>query len=112
MLILTKAVLAMMIGFIISVVFGLIFIPLLKKINVKQRVSSFLAKKHKEKNGTPTMGGLIFIIPTLVTCLILLKSPVGAKRLSLFLSPHSLEQELQLPEQPCVFFSDIVKTSQ
>lgn len=72
MLILTKAVLAMMIGFIISVVFGLVLIPLLRKINVKQSVSSFLAKRHKEKNGTPTMGGLIFIIPTLITCFILL----------------------------------------
>ena len=72
MLILAKAVLAMMIGFIISVVLGLIMIPLLRKTKVKQSVSVFLQKTHKEKNGTPTMGGLIFIIPTIVTCLILL----------------------------------------
>jgi phospho-N-acetylmuramoyl-pentapeptide-transferase len=31
-----------------------------------------LSDKHSKKNGTPTMGGLIFIIPTLVTSLILL----------------------------------------
>lgn len=72
MLILAKAMLAMMIGFVISVLFGLILIPLLKKINVKQTVSIFLSKKHKKKEGTPTMGGLIFIIPTLATILILL----------------------------------------
>ncbi len=72
MLILTKAVLAMMIGFILSVITGLIAIPLLRKLKIKQKVSIFLSKKHKEKNGTPTMGGIIFIIPTLVTVFILL----------------------------------------
>lgn len=72
MLILAKAMLAMMIGFVISALFGLILIPLLKKINAKQTVSIFLSKKHHKKEGTPTMGGLIFIIPTLVTILILL----------------------------------------
>ena len=71
MLVLTKAVLAMMIGFIIAVIFGLLAIPLLKKL-AQQRVSSYLEKKHKEKDGTPTMGGIIFIIPTLITVLILL----------------------------------------
>ena len=72
MLILTKAVLAMMIGFILSVIFGLFLIPLLKKINVKQNESTYLQKTHKDKVGTPTMGGLIFIIPTILTIFILL----------------------------------------
>lgn len=71
-LILAKAVLALMIGFIISVVFGFLLIPFLKKLKVKQQVSVFLAQKHKDKEGTPTMGGLIFIIPTIVTIMILL----------------------------------------
>lgn len=71
MLVLTKAVLAMMIGFIIAVIFGLVAIPFLKKI-ARQKVSSYLEKKHKEKDGTPTMGGIIFIIPTLITTFILL----------------------------------------
>lgn len=72
MLVLTKAILALMIGFIISVLFGFIFIPILKRKKVKQSVSVFLKDKHKEKEGTPTMGGLIFIIPTIITVLILL----------------------------------------
>ena len=71
MLVLTKAVLAMMIGFIIAVIFGLIAIPFLKRI-ARQKVSSYLEQKHKEKDGTPTMGGIIFIIPTLITTFILL----------------------------------------
>ena len=72
MLILAKAVLAMMIGFITAVIFGLVLIPFLKRIKVKQKVSLYLEKTHKSKDGTPTMGGLIFIIPTIITVIILL----------------------------------------
>ncbi len=71
MLVLTKAMLAMMIGFIIAVIFGLIAIPLLRRI-AKQKVSTYLEKKHHDKDGTPTMGGIIFIIPTIVATIILL----------------------------------------
>ena len=70
MLVMTKAVLALMIGFIVSVVIGLIAIPILKKINIKQVESTYLSKKHKEKSGTPTMGGIIFILSTLITMFI------------------------------------------
>ena len=38
---------------------------------VDQRLSIYLEERHKEKKGTPTMGGLIFIIPTIVTLLLL-----------------------------------------
>lgn len=69
---LTRGVLALMIGFIISIVVGVIIVPLLKKIKVKQTLSTYLFKKHKEKEGTPTMGGLIFIIPTIAAIVILL----------------------------------------
>ncbi len=71
MLVLTKAILALMIGFIIAVIFGLIAIPLLRRL-AKQKVSTYLEKKHHEKDGTPTMGGIIFIIPTIVATIILL----------------------------------------
>lgn len=67
----TKAVLAIMIGFIASVIIGLIVIPMLKK-NVKQVESTYLSKKHKEKAGTPTMGGIIFILSSLITMVILI----------------------------------------
>ena len=72
MLILAKSLLALMVSFIISVVFGLIAIPLLKRLKVKQRISIFLSKLHNQKNGVPTMGGIIFIIPTIVSIIILI----------------------------------------
>lgn len=71
MLVMTKAVLAIMIGFIVSVIIGLIVIPMLKK-KVKQVESTYLSKKHKEKSGTPTMGGIIFILSSLITMAILI----------------------------------------
>ena len=72
MLILAKSMLAMMLGFVLSILCGLILIPILKKSKVSQSVSIFLKKSHSTKDGTPTMGGLIFIIPTLITIIILL----------------------------------------
>ncbi len=72
MLILTKSVLAMMIGFVLTAIFGLLIIPVLRKMKVRQKLSVFLSEAHSKKNGTPTMGGLIFIVPTLITSFILL----------------------------------------
>ncbi len=66
MLILTKVILSIMIGFIISMIFGIIIIPILKRINFGQRISEYVGESHRVKEGTPTMGGLIFIIPTIL----------------------------------------------
>ena len=72
MLILAKSLLALMVSFSISVFFGLIAIPLLKRLKVKQRISIFLSKLHNQKNGVHTMGGIIFIIPTIASIIILI----------------------------------------
>lgn len=71
MFVLTKSVLAMMISFILAVLFGIFLIPILKKLKASQRVSVYVSEMHKQKNGTPTMGGLIFIVPVIVTVIIL-----------------------------------------
>lgn len=64
---LTKSVFALMISFILGVILAVILIPILKKIKANQRLSEYLKDTHKSKKGTPTMGGLIFIVPTLFT---------------------------------------------
>lgn len=71
MLTLTKSLFALMIGFLLSTAFGLILIPVLKKIKVGQRINVYV-ENHQRKSGTPTMGGLIFIIPTIITVIILI----------------------------------------
>lgn len=70
MYVLAKSILALMIGFMVSVVLGLIIIPLLKKKNVDQKTSRFV-KAHAKKSGTPTMGGLIFTLSTIITIFVL-----------------------------------------
>ena len=69
MLLLTKAIFAIMIGFLCSSILGLILVPMLKKMHVGQKISVFVGENHRKKEGTPTMGGLIFIIPTVVISL-------------------------------------------
>ncbi len=65
-LLLTKSVFAIMIGFLFAIVLGLILIPILKRRKIGQSISLFVGESHKKKEGTPTMGGLIFVIPTVV----------------------------------------------
>ena len=71
MLTLTKSLFALMIGFLLATAFGLILIPLLKKIKAGQSINVYV-ENHQRKSGTPTMGGLIFIIPTIITVVILI----------------------------------------
>jgi len=71
LLILTKSALAIIIGFILSVIFGSLIIPILKSKKAEQRLSVYLEETHKSKKNTPTMGGLIFIIPVLIIMFLL-----------------------------------------
>lgn len=71
MLILAKAALAIMLGFVIALGLGFILIPVLKKLKLKQNVSQTLGERHLAKQGTPTIGGLIFIFATLLSLFIL-----------------------------------------
>lgn len=66
-LLLTKTVFAIMIGFLLAIVLGLILIPILKRKKIGQKISIYVGESHHKKEGTPTMGGLIFVIPTIIT---------------------------------------------
>ncbi len=72
MLLLTKAVFAIMLGFLSSALLGLFLVPILRKFRVGQKISIFVGEAHRKKEGTPTMGGLIFIIPTILVTLALI----------------------------------------
>ncbi|HIT21578.1 MAG TPA: phospho-N-acetylmuramoyl-pentapeptide-transferase [Candidatus Scybalousia intestinigallinarum] len=72
MLMLTKSMFAIMIGFLGAVILGLFLVPALKRWKVGQRISVFVGENHRKKEGTPTMGGFIFIIPTLLATLFLI----------------------------------------
>ena len=53
-------ILAGVTAIIFSIIAGILAIPLLKKLKAGQTVLSYV-KEHKDKNGTPTMGGLFFV---------------------------------------------------
>ncbi len=71
MLILAKSILGLMLGFVLSLIAAAVLIPLLRKLKIGQSVSRLINERHLKKDGTPTIGGLIFIIPTLIIMLIL-----------------------------------------
>ena len=71
MLILAKTAMAILLGFVSSIITGLILIPILKKIGIGQYVSRLIGDNHIKKEGTPTMGGFIFIIPTIMALVLL-----------------------------------------
>lgn len=71
MLILAKSILGLTLGFVLAIIVGLLIIPVLKKMKAGQTVSRLINKRHLKKDGTPTLGGLIFIIPPIISLLLL-----------------------------------------
>lgn len=71
MLILAKAAMAMMLGFVFSILCAIILIPFLRSFHIGQSVSLTLGERHLKKDGIPTMGGFIFIIPVVLSLVLL-----------------------------------------
>ena len=62
-------VIPVIVSFAISVILGPIVIPFLRRLKVDQTEREEGVKSHLKKAGTPTMGGVIFLIATTVTAL-------------------------------------------
>lgn len=71
MITISRTIIAILLGFISSIFLGFIVVPLFKKYKLGQSVSHMLSERHLAKDGTPTMGGVIFLVPTVIlaTCL-------------------------------------------
>ena len=65
--------LPVLIAFAISVLLGPIVIPYLRKLKMGQTERVEGVQSHLKKAGTPTMGGIIFLLSTVVTSLIYVK---------------------------------------
>ena len=61
------------VAFAISAVLGPVIIPFLRKLKFGQTVRDDGPQSHLKKNGTPTMGGLIFLISVILTSCIYMK---------------------------------------
>lgn len=65
-----KLYLPALLAFLISVVLTPVLIPLLKRLKFGQTIREIGPSWHQKKNGTPTMGGIGFIVASLVSGLV------------------------------------------
>ena len=64
--------LLIVISILLSIGLGLVILPILKRKKIGQNIREVGPKSHLKKAGTPTMGGIIFIIAALILSLIYL----------------------------------------
>ncbi len=65
--------LSVMLSFAISVVLGPLVIPFLRRLKVGQTERTEGPESHLKKNGTPTMGGILFLVSVMITSLLFVK---------------------------------------
>ncbi len=65
--------LSVMLSFAISVVLGPLVIPFLRRLKVGQTERTEGPESHLKKNGTPTMGGILFLVSVVATSLLFVK---------------------------------------
>ncbi len=66
---LRELLIALLFCLTLTIICGYVIIPILKKLKAGQTILSYV-KSHEKKNGTPTMGGLFFIIPITIVFLV------------------------------------------
>lgn len=67
----TQAFIALAVSFLLTLVIGRFLIPELRKLKAGQEIREDGPTWHKSKAGTPTMGGIMFILGTGVTVFLL-----------------------------------------
>ncbi|KMY45089.1 phospho-N-acetylmuramoyl-pentapeptide-transferase [Bacillus sp. FJAT-27916] len=60
-----------LVSFLITVLLSPIFIPFLRRLKFGQSIREEGPKSHQKKTGTPTMGGVVFLLAILVTTLVM-----------------------------------------
>ena len=64
-------VLSILLGFVVSAVAGRLLIPVLRRLKAGQAIKEIGPTWHMTKQGTPTMGGLMFIIAIAVVLVVI-----------------------------------------
>lgn len=65
-----RLLIAFIIGFVVSALVGAVLVPFLRKVKAGQMIKEIGPNWHMHKNGTPTMGGIMFIVAVAAACLI------------------------------------------
>lgn len=74
---------AFILSFLIAILLGPLVINIAKRIKASQTILHYV-KEHESKQGTPTMGGFIFIIPTFICGLMFIKTDYVLSIITLF----------------------------
>ena len=68
-----ETILAVIIAFAISAALCPVVIPFLHKLKFGQQVRDDGPQAHLKKQGTPTMGGVVFVLSVIITSLFYMK---------------------------------------
>ncbi|MDP4177028.1 MAG: phospho-N-acetylmuramoyl-pentapeptide-transferase [Bacillota bacterium] len=80
----TTIIYSVLFAFLISMLLGLIFIPLLHKLKFGQNIREEGPKSHQKKTGTPTMGGCIFILSSIIVMFLIVRNPSDEAMIALY----------------------------
>ena len=80
-----KIILVFLSAFLLSSLGGAVFIPLLKKVKAGQPILKYV-DKHAAKSGTPTMGGIIFILAAAIAYFIFARGAIRLSLVALFIT--------------------------
>jgi len=65
-----KIILAILLSFVLALILGRFTVPALRALKAGQSIREIGPNWHRSKAGTPTMGGVIFIIPMILSILL------------------------------------------
>lgn len=68
-----RIIYSVLLSFLIATLVGIILIPVLKSLKLGQNIREEGPKSHNIKAGTPTFGGIIFILASIITAIIMTK---------------------------------------
>ncbi|MGL5381371.1 phospho-N-acetylmuramoyl-pentapeptide-transferase [Clostridium sp.] len=83
-LITSNLAIALILGFVIALVLGPIAIPALRRLKFGQNIRKEGPQSHLKKAGTPTMGGVIFIISTIIVMIVMRYNPTDEAMIALY----------------------------
>lgn len=73
-----------LVAFFISILIGALFIPLALNFKLGQYIGKGVPETHKKKEGTPTFGGFIFIIASVITMLLIVRNIDNETKIALY----------------------------
>ncbi|NMM61420.1 phospho-N-acetylmuramoyl-pentapeptide-transferase [Clostridium sp. P21] len=79
-----RLIYSVLVAFFISILEGPIIIPILHKLKFGQSIRAEGPKSHQKKSGTPTMGGIIFILSSFITMALVAKKPGDEAMIALY----------------------------